>query len=68
MRGRGASKVMFGTNYPMLTAAACLEGLASLDLGEEASELFLHQNARRVFKIDAASHQAASSARRLDAS
>ncbi len=53
MRGRGARKVMFGTNYPMLTAAACLEGLDSLDLGEEATELFLHQNARRVFKIDA---------------
>ena len=52
MRGRGARKVMFGTNYPMLTAGACLEGLASLELGEEASELFLHRNARRVFKID----------------
>ena len=36
----------------MLTAAACLEGHASLELGEEATELFLHQNARRVFKID----------------
>jgi predicted TIM-barrel fold metal-dependent hydrolase len=55
MRGRGARKVMFGTNYPMLTAAACLEGLASLGLGEEATELFLHQNARRVFRIDAVS-------------
>ena len=55
MRGRGARKVMFGTNYPMLTAAACLEGLASLGLGEEATELFLHQNARRVFGIDAVS-------------
>lgn len=53
MRGRGARKVMFGTNYPMLTAAACLEGLASLGLGEEATELFLHQNARRVFGIEA---------------
>jgi len=53
MRGRGAGKVMFGTNYPMLTAGACLEGLASLGLGEEATERFLHQNARRVFRIDA---------------
>jgi predicted TIM-barrel fold metal-dependent hydrolase len=53
MRGRGAGKVMFGTNYPMLTAAACLEGLESLGLGDEATELFLHENARRVFKIDA---------------
>jgi len=53
MRGRGARKVMFGTNYPMLTAAACLEGLESLGLDEEATGLFLHENARRVFKLDA---------------
>jgi predicted TIM-barrel fold metal-dependent hydrolase len=46
---------MFGTNYPMLTAGACLEGLEPLGLGEEATELFLHENARRVFKIDAVS-------------
>jgi hypothetical protein len=59
MRGRGARKVMFGTNYPMLTAAACLEGLAALGLGEEATELFLHGNARRVFKIDAPQEGAA---------
>jgi predicted TIM-barrel fold metal-dependent hydrolase len=59
MRGRGARKVMFGTNYPMLTAAACLEGLAALGLGEEATELFLHGNARRVFKIDAPQEWAA---------
>jgi predicted TIM-barrel fold metal-dependent hydrolase len=52
MQGRGAKKVMFGTNYPMLTAAACLEGLDSIGLGKEATELFLHENARRVFKID----------------
>jgi predicted TIM-barrel fold metal-dependent hydrolase len=55
MRGRGVRKVMFGTNYPMLTAAACLEGLESLGLGEEGTELFLHENARHVFKIDAVS-------------
>jgi hypothetical protein len=53
MQGRGAKKVMFGTNYPMLTAAACLEGLGSLGLGEEATEFFLHENARRVFTIEA---------------
>ena len=51
MRGRGAKKVMFGTNYPMLTPAACLEGLESLGLGDEAKELFLHENARRVFNL-----------------
>jgi predicted TIM-barrel fold metal-dependent hydrolase len=53
MRGRGAKKVMFGTNYPMLTPAACLEGLDDLGLSDEATELFLHGNARKVFKLDA---------------
>jgi hypothetical protein len=53
MRGRGAKKVMFATNYPMLTPSACLEGLESLGLGDEATELFLHGNARKVFKLDA---------------
>jgi predicted TIM-barrel fold metal-dependent hydrolase len=53
MRGRGAKKVMFGTNYPMLTAGACLEGLEALGLSDEARALFLHGNARKVFKLDA---------------
>lgn len=54
MRGRGARKVMFGTNYPMLTPAACLEGLEALGLSDGARELFLQGNARKVFKLDAA--------------
>ncbi len=53
MRGRGARKVMFGTNYPMLTHGACLEGLDDLGLGEEARRAFLYENANRVFKLDA---------------
>ena len=53
MRGRGTKKVMFGTNYPMLTPSACLEGLDSLGLSDEAMELFLHGTAREVFKLDA---------------
>ena len=51
MRGHGARKVMFGTNYPMLTATECLAGLAGLGLGEEATESFLAGNARRVFRL-----------------
>jgi predicted TIM-barrel fold metal-dependent hydrolase len=51
MRGRGAHKVLFGTNYPMLTASACLEAVESLGLGEEAKRLFLCDNAQRVFKF-----------------
>lgn len=52
LRGRGAKKMMFGTNYPMLTASACLEGVESLGLGDEAKRLFLSENARRVFKLE----------------
>ncbi len=52
MRGRGAKKVMFGSNYPMLTPAACMEGLESLGLSPEATELYLHGNARKVFNLD----------------
>jgi predicted TIM-barrel fold metal-dependent hydrolase len=51
MRGRGAKRVMFGTNYPMLTASACLEGMQELGLGEQAEQLFLSGNAQRVFKL-----------------
>jgi len=54
MRGRGARKVLFGSNYPMLTPSACLESVASLALGEEAERLFLFDNAQRVFKLEAA--------------
>ena len=51
MRGRGAKKVMFGTNYPMLTASRCLEGLDALGLSDEAMRLYLHENARKVFNL-----------------
>lgn len=54
MRGRGASKVLFGTNYPMLTASACLEDISSLGLSADAQKLFLSGNASRVFKLEAA--------------
>ncbi len=52
MRGRGSKKVMFGTNYPMLTPSECLAGLASLGLSEDATERYLHGNACKVFKLD----------------
>jgi len=43
--------VLFGSNYPMLTAAACLEGLHGLGLGAEEEARFLYQNAGKVFGI-----------------
>ncbi|MEW6531347.1 MAG: amidohydrolase family protein [Thermodesulfobacteriota bacterium] len=52
MRGRGIKKVMFGTNYPMLTPAACLEGLDELGLNDEAKAMFLCTNAAEVFKLE----------------
>jgi hypothetical protein len=51
MRRHGRKKVLFGTNYPMLTASACLEGIDALALDEETKRLFLHDNAERVFGL-----------------
>jgi predicted TIM-barrel fold metal-dependent hydrolase len=51
MRGRGRSRVLFGTNWPMLSAERCLERLEDLGLDQETTELFLGGNARRVFKL-----------------
>jgi len=51
MRGHGRRKVMFGTNYPMITAAKALEGLDALELDDEALELYLSGNASRVFGL-----------------
>lgn len=51
MKGHGRKKVMFGTNYPMITAAKALKGFDSLGLGDEEAKLFLCANAERVFKL-----------------
>ena len=51
MRGHGRSKVLFGTNYPMIMPAKALENLESLELGDEVQHLFLGENACRVFKL-----------------
>lgn len=51
LRGRGAKKVLFGSNYPMLTPAQCLEDFEDLGLGADEEERFLRGNARRVFGL-----------------
>tara|TARA_R110000772_G_scaffold127819_1_gene235234 strand:- start:256 stop:1062 length:807 start_codon:yes stop_codon:yes gene_type:complete len=51
MRGHGRRKVLFGTNYPMITPAKALEHLPELALGDELQELFLGGNACRVFNV-----------------
>ena len=51
MKGVGASRVMFGTNWPMLSAAKCLAGLPRLELSGDQQAAFLHGNAARVFAL-----------------
>jgi predicted TIM-barrel fold metal-dependent hydrolase len=51
MRGHGRNKVLFGTNYPMLTARECLAGFESLGADDAALDLFLRGNATRVFGL-----------------
>ncbi len=51
MRGHGRAKVLFGTNYPMITPAKALEGLDKLGLDAEAKDLFLGRNAQRVYAV-----------------
>jgi predicted TIM-barrel fold metal-dependent hydrolase len=53
MRTHGRHKVLFGTNYPMILPARALEGLESLGLDAEATQLFLAGNAARVFGLTA---------------
>ncbi|MEU3241850.1 amidohydrolase family protein [Streptomyces sp. NPDC006875] len=52
LRGRGRRKILFGSNYPMITPSRALEHLPELGLDEETTELFLSGNARRVFHLD----------------
>jgi predicted TIM-barrel fold metal-dependent hydrolase len=55
--GTGQRKVLFGTNYPMISHTHALAGLDELGLDDTARGDFLHDNARRVFgferKVDA---------------
>lgn len=44
-------KILFGTNYPMLTPAQCLENIESLELSEASLQRFLSGNAKAVFKL-----------------
>ena len=51
MKHHGKHKVMFGTNYPMITPQTCMAQAQMLDLDAETAELFFHSNAERVFKL-----------------
>jgi predicted TIM-barrel fold metal-dependent hydrolase len=47
----GGDKVLFGTNFPQLSFARCVEQIDGLGLSNEARAKFLYQNARRVFRL-----------------
>ncbi len=51
MNANGREKVLFGTNYPMITPEKALQGLDGLGMDPQAQELFLYGNAQRVFSI-----------------
>jgi uncharacterized protein len=53
MKGQGRARVLFGTNWPMLSPAQCLEGLNALGLDDEARHMFLEGNARHIFRLEA---------------
>ena len=51
LKTNGRRKVLFGTNYGMLTAERCLEDLDALELDKEVKRFFLCENAKRVFGL-----------------
>ena len=53
LKSNGRRKVLFGSNYPMITPAKALAGLETLGLDDDTQKLFLSENAERVFKIGA---------------
>lgn len=51
LKSNGRRKVLFGSNYPMITPAKALASLSDLGLDSETERLFLAENATRVFAL-----------------
>lgn len=51
LKTNGKGKVLFGTNYPMITPAKALADLPALELDQETQDQFLFANAKRVFGL-----------------
>ena len=43
--------MLFGTNFPMITATQALRDLGTLGLDDEARRVFFSGNAARVFRL-----------------
>jgi uncharacterized protein len=52
MKGPGRKRVMFGTNWPMLSPALCLEGIDGLTFDDQTMAAFLSGTARKVFSLE----------------
>lgn len=52
LQRHGRTKVLFGTNFPMIQPMQCLDQIDRLGLDDEARELFLGGNAVRVFGLE----------------
>ena len=52
-RNRGIGKVMWGTDYPLITHSESLEQIGRLDLKPQALQSLLHDTAAEVFKLPA---------------
>ena len=51
LKHHGSQKVLFGSNYPMITPAKALASIDSLGLDETTRSHFLEDNARRVYGL-----------------
>lgn len=51
MRGAGRNKVLFGTNFPMLTPMECMRDLEDLALSPETLAAYCSGNAKRAFQL-----------------
>jgi predicted TIM-barrel fold metal-dependent hydrolase len=50
-QGPGRGRVMFGTNWPMISPVRALRGLEGLGWKDDMVAEFLHRTARRVFRL-----------------
>lgn len=51
LRGPGRTKVLFGSDFPMVMPADCMSEMGELGLDDEVMSLFLGGNAARVFNL-----------------
>lgn len=49
LRTRGTDRILFASDYPVLTQERCLAEIAALDLPDEARQAWLHDNAAAFF-------------------